>query len=196
MIGASDDPVLASVDAYNNDPTAYANKYVNHLLDRPSRFASLFSSPARILDLGCGPGRDIRIFTELGHQPTGLELNPSFIEMATSHGEVITGDIRDVDSIFSPLTFDGVWAQASLVHLSATETRAVLRSLHSVLTSGGRLYACVPSTGETGWRDETDGRRWYTTWPGDSFSNEVAQAGFTIDEVTHGVFIEVWATKS
>ncbi len=195
MIGTSDDPVLASVAAYSNDPVAYANQYANHLLDRPNRFASMFSPPARILDLGCGPGRDVRIFTELGHQPTALELNPSFIEMATPHGEVITGDIRDIDSIFPPQTFDGVWAQASLVHLSATETKAVLRSLHSILTSSGHLYACVPSVGETGWREETDGRRWYTTWPRDSFTREVADAGFTIDDVTRGAYIEVWASK-
>jgi predicted SAM-dependent methyltransferase len=122
-------------------------------------------------------------------------LNPAFAEMAARHGDVITGDIRDVDSIFPPHTFDGVWAQASLVHLSVVETKTVLRSLHSILTSGGHLYACVPSTGETGWREETDGRRWYTTWPEDSFVTAVRTSGFQVADATYGTYVEVWATK-
>ncbi|GDX20638.1 hypothetical protein LBMAG07_15590 [Actinomycetes bacterium] len=189
------DPVIISVAAYSANPIAYAEKYAAHLLDRPTRFASFLSPGSQILDLGCGPGRDIKIFSEAGHKPIGIELNPAFVDMARRQGDVIQGDIRNISSIFSPTSFDGVWAQASLVHLVKSEIGPVLQGLRDLLKPNGRLYACVPATGETGWLDESDGRRWYTTWPEDSFETAVRTAGFHINDVTHGPYIEVWATK-
>jgi SAM-dependent methyltransferase len=189
------DPVIVSVGAYSTDPEAYVRRYSQHLLDRPDRFASLFEPPARILDLGCGPGRDLRIFGAAGHQPIGIDLNPAFVEIAQRHGEVVEADLRDVRSVFAPATFDGIWAQASLVHLAPTEVLQVLSDLRELLVPSGRLYACVPAIGESGWRDEDDGRRWYTTWPNDAFPNAVASAGFSIDDTTDGVYVEVWATR-
>ena len=189
------DPVIVSVDAYSADPDAYLRRYADHLLDRPNRFASLLAQPARILDLGCGPGRDLRIFTEAGHRPIGIELNPRFVEIARRHGEVVEADIRDVRDAFSPSSFDGIWAQASLVHLSRAEVVHVLSDLRDLLVPSGRLYACVPATGATGWYDEEDGRRWYTTWPNDEFADAVTSAGFRADDTTDGVYVEVWATR-
>lgn len=191
-----EDPALVSIEAYSTDPIAYEEKYREHLLDRPIRFASLLSPRSHILDLGCGPGRDIQIFSEAGHVPVGIELNPSFIEMARRHGDVIQGDIRDINSLFAPMSFDGVWAQASLVHLQKPEIDLALHDIRDLLKTNGLLYACVPATGETGWLVESDGRRWYTTWQGDSFESAVRTAGFLIDNVTHGPYVEVWATKN
>jgi hypothetical protein len=58
------------------------------------------------------------------------------------------------------------------------------------------LYASVMSVGETGWLDEPDGRRWYTVWGADEFASVINDAGFTVDEVTPGAFVEVWASRS
>lgn len=186
---------MVSVAAYSAESVAYERKYANHLLDRPTRFAALLFPGSQILDLGCGPGRDIRIFSEAGHNPIGIDMNPVFIEMARRHGEVIDGDIREISSIFSPHSFDGVWAQASLVHLQWPAVELLLRDLRDLLKPNGYIYACVPATGETGWVDESDGRRWYTTWPDDSFEGAMKSAGFQIIDVTRGPYVEVWAIK-
>jgi SAM-dependent methyltransferase len=191
-----DDPVSISVAAYSSDPIGYEERYADHLLDRPERFSSVLRPSSRILDLGCGPGRDLRLFTAAGHRPVGLELNPSFVDMAQRHGEVIEGDIRDVAQLFAPSSFDGVWAQASLVHLSSTEVARALYDLRSLLVRGGHLYACVAATGVTGWREETDGRRWYTVWPGRAFAEAVATAGLEIIDVTDGSYIEILARRT
>lgn len=190
-----EDPVLASVAAYSNKPVEYERRYETHLLDRPARFVSLLPPAARILDLGCGPGRDLQLFTQAGHNPIGIELNPTFAKMARRHGSVVEGDIRNLEDIFHPLSFEGVWAQASLVHLSGSETEQLLHVASNLLVATGSFYACVPAVGETGWRDEADGRRWYTVWPVDAFRTAVETAGFHIDDVTKGPYVEVWATK-
>lgn len=190
-----DDPVSRSVAAYSADPIGYESTYASHRLDRPEQFAALLPPSARILDLGCGPGRDVRLFAAAGHRPIGLDLNPTFVDMARRHGEVVEGDIRDVTSFFAPSSFDAVWTQASLVHLSASDSEHVLQGVQSLLVPGGHLYACVPSTGEAGWRDEPDGRRWYTVWPGRSFVDAVVGAGFDVIDVVEATFIEVLARR-
>ena len=195
MPTASDDPVKASVDAYSADPVGYAQRYKTHRRELPERFLSLLPAASHILDLGCGPGRDLGIFTEAGHNPIGVELNDIFVEMARQHGQVIHGDIRNINDMFSSETFHGVWAQSSFVHLSERETAQVLSVVNSLLRPHGILYTCVPTTGETGWKDEDDGRRWYTVWPNDSFTHAVTAAGFHIIDVAHASFIEVWAQK-
>jgi SAM-dependent methyltransferase len=189
------DPVVRSVAAYSNAPRVYVDRYADHLLDRPERFAASLPASARILDLGCGPGRDLRLFAALGHRPVGLELNLDFVELARQQGDVVVGDIRAVSALFPPASFNGVWAQASLVHLSTDETTQVLADVHALLVPGGRCYACVSATGVTGWLDETDGRRWYTVWPDEAFPDAVRAAGFEITDVTRGPYIEVWSVK-
>ena len=192
---SDDDPVSISVAAYSADPHGYERRYAEHLLDRPQRFCSTLPPCSRILDLGCGPGRDLRLFALAGHHPVGLEMNPSFVEMARRHGEVIEGDIRDMTRLFPPSSFDAVWAQASLVHLSTTETEMALEGIRSLLVPGGRLYACVPAIGETGWRQESDGSRWYTVWPDRRFAEAVADADFEVLDVTDGIYAEVHARR-
>jgi SAM-dependent methyltransferase len=189
------DPVLRSVAAYSKQPESYATKYATRMLDRPRRFAASLPESSSILDLGCGPGRDLRIFAECGHRPVGLELNPDFVAMARQVGDVVEGDIRRVSAFFEPTTFDGVWAQASLVHLSPEETQRVLTEVYRLLIRGGRFYACVGANGHTGWLDEADGRRWYTVWEGDSFADAVTAAGFEVTDIVHGPYIEVWAER-
>ena len=65
-----------------------------------------------------------------------------------------------------------------------------------LLRGGGRLYVCVKATGETGWLDERDGRRWYTAWEPGRFAEVVAASGCAVHRVVRGPFVEVWATRT
>ena len=190
------DPVLESVHAYSAHATEYARTYEQHLLDKPAAFAASLDVPSRILDAGCGPGRDLGVFTAHGHEAIGYELNPDFVAMAALRAPTINGDLRVVATQFPPARFDGVWAQASLVHLSEAETIDVIGQFAQLLRPGGRFFTCVPTRGHTGWLDEPDGRRWYTVWHPSHFGSVVAAAGFQIDELVPGPYVEVWATRS
>ena len=92
-----------------------------------------------------------------------------------------------------PESFDGIWAQASLVHLSVEEVAGVLVDCFDLLRNEGLLYLSVPSDGVSGWKDEPDGRRWYTVWPDDTIVSPLEAAGFTIFDISHGPYVEVWA---
>ena len=108
--------------------------------------------PFRILDFGCGPGRDLKTFAALGHEAIGLEGAPKFAEMARAYSgcEVWQQDFLRLD--LPAGRFDGVFANAALFHVPGSELPRVLRELHAALAPGGVLFSSNPHGGnEEGW---------------------------------------------
>ncbi|MGE7436827.1 MULTISPECIES: class I SAM-dependent methyltransferase [Kitasatospora] len=197
--GSEDRPVdqaARSVAVYTDHADDYRAAHAAKMSDRAERFAGSLPVPSLILDAGCGPGRDLARFIAHGHVARGADLNPVFVAMASAHAPTTVGDLRDIGSRYPDGTFDGIWASASLVHLLAAEAVDVLGQFARLLRPGGRLYVCLKAVGRTGWLDEPDGRRWYTVWDPEGFAAVVADAGFTVEDVDRGVFVEVWATRN
>ncbi|MEV4440949.1 class I SAM-dependent methyltransferase [Streptomyces sp. NPDC049577] len=190
------DSAAESVAAYSAHADDYAAHHAPKMADQAERFAGSLPVPSLILDAGCGPGRDLARFTAHGHSARGVDLNPEFVAMANAHAPTSQCDLREVGSRFPAGTFDGIWACSSLVHLRESETVDVLGQFAGLLRPGGKLYACLKSAGRTGWLDEPDGRRWYTVWDAETFADAIAGAGFEVDHVDQGAFVEVWATRS
>jgi SAM-dependent methyltransferase len=108
--------------------------------------------PFRILDLGCGPGRDLQAFKALGHAPVGLEGLPEFAAMARAAGgcEVLEQDFLRLE--LPRAAFDGVFANAALFHVPAQELPRVLRELRAALKPRGVLFCSNPhGHNEEGW---------------------------------------------
>lgn len=190
------DQAVQSVAAYSEHAADYEAAHTAKMADRVERFARWLPVPSLILDAGCGPGRDLARFIAHGHVARGIDLNPVFVAMANAHAPTAEGDLREIGSRYPAGMFDAIWASASLVHLLEEETVDVLGQFARLLRPGGKLYVCLKSVGRTGWLDEPDGRRWYTVWDPEDFTRTVSDAGFTIEGVDRGVFVEVWATRS
>ncbi len=77
--------------------------------------------PFTILDFGCGPGRDLKVFAELGHIAVGLEGATHFAAMAHAHSgcEVWGQDFLKLD--LPDNHFDGIYANAALFHVPSQE---------------------------------------------------------------------------
>lgn len=110
--------------------------------------------PYRILDLGCGPGRDLVTFAALGHEVVGLDGCAAFVAMARKTGcEVWQQDILRMD--LPDAHFDGVFANATLFHVPSLELPRVMRELHAALRPGGVLLSSNPrGQNEEGWVDD------------------------------------------
>lgn len=100
--------------------------------------------PFVLLDLGCGPGRDLARFVALGHAPVGLDGSAEFVAMARAHSgcEVLHQDFLALD--LPAERFDGVFANASLFHVPSAALPRVLRELAAALKPGGVLFASNP----------------------------------------------------
>ena len=110
--------------------------------------------PFTLLDFGCGPGRDLKRLTELGHTVIGLDGAARFVRMAKAYSgcEVWHQDFLALDLPASH--FDGVFANASLFHVPGLALPGVLASLHQTLRSGGVLFASNPhGNNEEGWNN-------------------------------------------
>jgi SAM-dependent methyltransferase len=110
-------------------------------------------APFAILDLGCGPGRDLIAFTGLGHVAVGVEgaANLAAMARANSGCEVWQQDLLALD--LPEQRFDGVFANAVLFHVPSQELARVLRQLHATLKPGGVLFSSNPrGRNEEGWR--------------------------------------------
>jgi SAM-dependent methyltransferase len=108
--------------------------------------------PLRILDLGCGPGRDLIALRALGHQAVGLDGCPEFVAMAREGAgcEVWLQDLLALD--LPAGAFDGVFANAVLFHVPSQELPRVLADLHATLMPGGVLFSSNPrGRNEEGW---------------------------------------------
>ncbi len=133
--------------------------------------------PFRILDLGCGPGRDLVAFRDLGHAPTGLDACPEFVGMARGLGicDVWLQDMLALD--LPEAQFDGVFANAVLFHVPSRELPRVLGGLRSALRPGGVLFCSNPrGSNEEGLADE----RYACFWDLPTWRRTVEAAGFVL----------------
>jgi SAM-dependent methyltransferase len=124
--------------------------------------------PYTILDFGCGPGRDLRTFAELGHQAIGLEASPRFAAMARTHSGCEVWEQNFLALDLPQARFDAVFANASLFHVPTQELPRVLRELHAALKPRAVLFSSNPRGGnDEGWSYGRYGAFWdIDTWRG------------------------------
>ncbi len=133
------------------------------------------AAPFTILDFGCGPGRDLKAFTALGHVAVGLEGAQALAAMAREESgcEVLVQDFLALD--LPAARFDGIFANASLFHVPTADLPRVLGELRGALKPGGVLFSSNPhGHNEEGWnRGRYGAYHDLETWRG-----HLARAGF------------------
>lgn len=133
-------------------------------------------APWQILDFGCGPGRDLKTFTAMGHVAVGLDGSQRFAEMARADTgcEVWQQSFLELD--LPAERFDGIFANAALFHVPKQELPRVLRQLQSTLKPGGVLFSSNPR-GEN--REGWNGPRYGSYHDLETWRALLTQAGFT-----------------
>lgn len=117
-----------------------------------SKFIELLPCGARILDAGCGSGRDTRAFREMGFDVVAIDASKGIAKQAKEQFGIGVEILR-IEEIPFDSEFDGVWASASLLHLSGSLLLNGLERLSEALRIGGVLYSSFKQ-GESGeWRN-------------------------------------------
>ena len=136
--------------------------------------------PYSILDLGCGPGRDLRYFRSLGHDAVDLDGAKEFVAMARSYSgrEVLHQDFLAME--LPEGRFDGVFANASLFHVPSQELPRVLLELSATLRPRGVLFCSNPRGNN---QEGQSGDRYSCFFDLDIWRHYISAAGFL--EVRH-----------
>lgn len=131
--------------------------------------------PFTILDLGCGPGRDLKTFSACGHSAIGLDGCEKFVEMARAFSgcEVWHQDLLHLD--LPAGRFDGIFANAVLFHVPSALLPDVLGKLHAALKPDGVLFSSNPrGNNEEGW----NGPRYGSYYDYESWERYLTAVGF------------------
>jgi SAM-dependent methyltransferase len=159
----------ATLEHYERNAQAFFAGTIDH--DVSQNIAALLDAieappPFTLLDLGCGPGRDLKAFSQLGHRAIGLDGSAHFVEMAKAYSgcEVWHQDFLHLN--LPPDYFDGIFANASLFHVPSAQLPKVLADLHAALKPGGVLFSSNPrGHNEEGWSGGRYGSYHdYPTW--------------------------------
>ena len=136
--------------------------------------------PYDILDLGCGPGRDLQYFKSLGHAVMGLDGSEALVSMARSNSgcEVLQQNFLAMN--LPECRFDGVFANASLFHVPSQELSRILLEISTTLKSRGVLFCSNPRGNN---EEGLGGSRYSCFFDLDTWRDYVIDAGFI--EVRH-----------
>ncbi|HEU4342325.1 MAG TPA: class I SAM-dependent methyltransferase [Candidatus Binatia bacterium] len=136
--------------------------------------------PYRILDFGCGPGRDLKAFRDLGHEAIGLDGSERFVELARSYSDCEVWQQDFLQLKLPAEYFDGIFANAALFHVPSQELPRVLKELRATLKPRGVLFSSNPrGKNEEGW----SGERYGVFYNLERWRELVSAAGFS--EIMH-----------
>lgn len=156
-----------------------------HPKEEAGKFIRKLPLHAKILDIGCGPGRDAKIFSELGFDVVGIDFSPKMIEIAKQNVPQASFYVMDIENLtLSPHSFEGVWANCSLLHVPKKNLPAVLHRIHTLLKPSGFFYLCVKRSaeGEVFERDPRyDGlEKYWSFYEPEELTALLIEAGFSI----------------
>ena len=175
---------MDSVDYYNKYANVYFDSTVNLTMGETlMRFMNLLDNGATVLDLGCGSGRDAKVMLEAGMEVTLLDAAEEMCELADIYTgvEPLCMDVRDMH--FNEV-FDGIWACASLLHLSKEDLATVLDKICDSLKPEGVFYFSVKEGNFEGYRQE----RFFA----DYTQREVKEL---LEKFPHFQVIDIWETQ-
>lgn len=134
-----------TLEYYENNAHLYKKFWVNEFsknynFDIPDIFLSYLDNNSKILDLGCGVGRDSKYFIEKGYNVTSIDGSKEMCKIAHELSGLNVSQVNFLDINYVN-EFDGVFACASLLHLSNDDLLIVLKKISCALKVKGILYA-------------------------------------------------------
>lgn len=130
-----------NIEYYNENAQAFYESTVNADMSFwRDKFEAYVTDGGRILDAGCGSGRDSRAFKQHGFSVVAFDASREMCKMAA---ELLGEEVWQMrfDEIAFDEEFDGIWACASLLHVSREELPAILKKLYKALKDKGAMYA-------------------------------------------------------
>jgi SAM-dependent methyltransferase len=199
--------VAQTLLTYEKDAEIFLQQWGRKKYRRPpllKDWVTLLPKRAVVLDLGCGAGQDARYLASQGHRVVGLDRTLPLLQFAKTRAPLVPLVLADMRSLpVHPGSVDGIWAAASLIHVSKPMARQVLAKLRDCVRPNGVLAATVTH----GWnsRIKTGGwmpGRYFAHWKKDELARALDRAGWMVlssrvvsDQERKGRWINVIARR-
>ncbi len=158
MSSVRDDQTSTTIDYYDQHSQAYVQSTVNvDFSPMRNLFLSYLPDSPAVLDAGCGSGRDSYAFLQRGCRVTAFD---GSTQMAVFASKLIKQDVAvaSFDQFDSKILFDGIWANASFLHIPYENLVASINRYLTFINSGGIFYLSFKKRDE----DFSDGSRIFT----------------------------------
>lgn len=130
-----------TIDYYNHNAEEFCQSTVDADMSVCYQmFEKYLQSGAKILDLGCGSGRDSKYFLNKGYDVTAIDGSEEICKYASKYLQRPVQCVRFNEMKFQG-EFDGVWACASLLHVEVDKLADVMKRVWDSLKEDGILYA-------------------------------------------------------
>jgi len=175
----------------------YAERYWNMSLhDMLQRFTNLVQAGGQVLDLGCGPGRDVALLNERGFNTIGIDRSLGMLQQAKQRVglQFACADMRQLP--LAEASLDGIWMCASLLHIPHADVPHVLNEAYRVLRTKGVLYISVRQGVGEEWSNSDGGPRFFTLFQLEALFAFVKEAQFkvqwhSLESFGHSTWINV-----
>lgn len=199
---------LTTISSYKSNIENYIEKFerpgrnesMNHNMDK---FVSMLKGK-KVLDIGCGPGTYSNLLAQKGLDVIGIDIVEEFIEYAKQKYPKAKFKVMNMKNLdFGSGSFDGIWAFASLLHLTKKDIPSVLKSIHRIMKDSAILFLTL-KFGE-GERYEEDvynpkNKRFFGFYQKEEIVNLLEEANLKILEINQNEFegkqwLQIFATK-
>lgn len=145
----------------------------------------------RIIEVGCGTGRDMSWFEAQNANVTGIDLSVGMLKYARKEvrGNLVGMNMRYLG--FCNNFFDGAWCCASLLHLPKNEAMFALQEIKRVLKPNGMLVLSIQKGTDESWEDSyvPTVKRFFARYQPDEMKDILSSIGFSIRQVNSSLAI-------
>ena len=179
-----DEETKKTIKAYNTHADEYYKRWHGHISRiEPTLLKFLsFVRGNKLLDVGCGTGRDCNYYHSKGYDVTGVDLSEKMIELCKKNYPGISFFNMNMKSLsFEDNLFDGLHCWSVIQHIKKENVKDVILEFNRVLKSEGILFISTREGSFEGY-DNTmyDSPRWFTYYEKPFFSNVLEESGFKI----------------
>jgi ubiquinone/menaquinone biosynthesis C-methylase UbiE len=175
-----------TIETYNKIASKYSDSHFIHFwVEEFDKFKE-YTKGNKILDIGCGAGRDAAVFVENDFDYTGIDASDGMLSVAkvrVPKGRFQKMDFYHLD--FLDNTFDCFWAAASFLHVPKTDVRILIREAKKVIKSKGIGFIAIKkkTTTDEGLveEDKYGGiARYFSFYDIDEFKNILVECGLEV----------------
>jgi ubiquinone/menaquinone biosynthesis C-methylase UbiE len=173
--------MVDNIQFYNNNAEFYANSIESaDISEQLQSFLKHIPNGGKILDGGCGTGRDSLHMLKQGYDVTAFDASEKMADIAAKNTglDISVNTFEDIE--LPENYFDGIWCMSSLLHVQRDDMSHVLNKLYDSLKYGGYFYCTYKLRSS----DFEESGRYFTCYDEQGFRDLVEETKFSIEDIS------------